>query len=122
MDNWSKAVTHLEGMALCLAIGVLCLSACGSVPTEPAMLTSWVGASQTELQKAWGQPMGKALGKKGDQMLLFEVPRADAPPGSVPSGVAQPRLTPTLCRALFTVSPLGMVTGVKGVGDGCADQ
>jgi hypothetical protein len=108
---------------ICAVIAISFSSACQSVPNASALLSSWIGAPQAELENTWGQPIGKTITKKGDQMLLFEVPRADAPtPSNVASGLAKARVSPTLCRALFTVSPLGMVTSVKGLGDGCADR
>lgn len=103
-------------------MAMILLSSCESLPAGSGMLRSWTGASQNELERAWGQPMGKVFTKKGDQVLLFEVPRRDVQVDAAPPGFAQPRLSPTVCRALFTVNPLGTVTGSKSVGDGCADQ
>jgi hypothetical protein len=112
---------HLFRTVVGPTVGLL-LSACQSVPVESQMLKSWTGASQTELEKAWGPPMGKVFTKAGDQILLFEAPRVDASGDATPPGVARPRLNPTICRTLFTVSPVGTVTGAKSVGDGCADH
>jgi len=112
---------HLFRAVVGPTVGLL-LSACQSVPVESQMLKSWRGAFQAELEKAWGRPVGKVFTKTGDQILLFEAPRADAPSDSASPGVARPRVKPTICRALFTVSPVGTITGSKSVGDGCADQ
>lgn len=50
---------------------ILLLSSCASRNTYHAILGSWVGSSESELVKSWGEPL-KSYSQDGSKFLVYD--------------------------------------------------